>query len=150
MSAKTAIVTGAAQGIGRAIALRLATDGYNVLISDINATKLDAVRDEILKAGKSAASLAGDIAKKETVQGLVAKAVELFGGLDVVGSHMRSLYAEYALIHCWPEILHLCRWLQMRVFYKKSLSMKVRYDDLANLALLTYSLLQSTKMNLTS
>lgn len=85
-SGKSAVVTGAAQGIGRAIALRLAEDGYNVLITDVKADKLNTVRDEILKRGQICAALSGDISRKEAVQAVIVKAVELFGGLDVVDS----------------------------------------------------------------
>lgn len=49
---RTAIVTGAGQGIGRAIALRLASDGFNVVINDVNQERADSVSQEIQQFGK--------------------------------------------------------------------------------------------------
>ena len=81
---KTAIITGAAQGIGRSIALQLANDGFAVVISDIQAEKLGLVVQEITRKGQDAVAYPGDIGAREVVQGLVAEAVETFGGVDVV------------------------------------------------------------------
>ena len=81
---RTAIITGAAQGIGRSIALQLANDGFAVVISDIQAEKLGLVVQEITGKGQDAVAYPGDIGAREVVQGLVAKAVETFGGVDVV------------------------------------------------------------------
>lgn len=83
-SAKTAIVTGAAQGIGRAIALRLATDGFNVLITDINADRIVAVYEELTSKGLRATAISGDISDKLFVQRVVDEAVSHFGGIHVV------------------------------------------------------------------
>lgn len=83
-SAKTAIVTGAAQGIGRAIALRLATDGFNVLITDINADRIVAVHEELTSKGLRATAISGDISDKLFVQRVVDEAVSHFGGIHVV------------------------------------------------------------------
>jgi NAD(P)-dependent dehydrogenase (short-subunit alcohol dehydrogenase family) len=60
-----AVVTGAASGIGRAIALRLAQD-YHVVIVDINSINLPQVEKEILGAGHEAYSILGDVAKRQT------------------------------------------------------------------------------------
>lgn len=81
-----AVVTGAGQGIGRAIALRLATDGYNVIVNDIPANKdnLDAVVAQISTAGRRAFTVFGDVSKEEDVINLVQKTIEAFGELNVV------------------------------------------------------------------
>lgn len=83
-STKTAIVTGAAQGIGRAIALRLATDGFNVLITDINADRIVAVHEELTSKGLRVTAISGDISDKLFVQRVVDEAVSHFGGIHVV------------------------------------------------------------------
>ena len=84
--ARTAIVTGAAQGIGRAIALRLANDGFNVVVNDIKQKepKLADVAAEIQAKKHRAYVLTGDVSKKEDVQSLVAETVQHFGCLDLV------------------------------------------------------------------
>ena len=81
---RTAIVTGAAQGIGRAIALRLASDGFNLLITDINSEKLVALQDEIVSLGLRSIYITGDISDKLFVQQIIESAVEQFGGVHAV------------------------------------------------------------------
>lgn len=85
---KIAIITGAAQGIGRAIALQLASDGLAVVISDI-ASKIDqlnAVAAEIQAKNGQAQVVPADVSSESDVNNLVAKTKEAFGGLDVVSS----------------------------------------------------------------
>ena len=65
---RVAIITGAAQGIGRAIAHRLARDGFAVAIVDINADGLDEVKKEVEGLGSQALALKADLTKLEDVQ----------------------------------------------------------------------------------
>lgn len=71
---RSAIVTGAGSGIGRAIALLLAANGAAVLATDINEVGLKSVVDEIHAAGGTAAGLAGDVADQEFAERSVAAA----------------------------------------------------------------------------
>ncbi len=73
---KVAIVTGAAQGIGRAIARRLARDGFAVAIVDVNVDSLAEVKREIEALGAQALFLSADLSKLEDVQNVIARSVE--------------------------------------------------------------------------
>ena len=81
---RVAVVTGAAQGIGRACAERFARDGLRVVISDVNA-KLGAKTAEAIKtAGGDAVFIACDVSKPADVEALVAGALKAYGRIDVL------------------------------------------------------------------
>ncbi|KAL5536620.1 hypothetical protein ACEPAF_443 [Sanghuangporus sanghuang] len=87
MSTKgVAIVTGAAQGIGRGIALRLAADGFDIAVNDIpaNQQNLESVSKLILEKGRRALAITGDVSKEEDVRELVQKTVYQLGALDIM------------------------------------------------------------------
>lgn len=81
-----AIVTGAAQGIGRAIALRLAQDGYNVAVNDLesNAAALESLAAEIKSHGRKAIVITGNVSQEQAVQALVDQTVADLGELYIV------------------------------------------------------------------
>ncbi|CAE6536239.1 unnamed protein product [Rhizoctonia solani] len=84
--ARVAIVTGSAQGIGRAIALRLASDGNDVAVNDINTKQgeLEKLVEEIKRLGRKAISIPGDVSKEKEVQDMVARTVDALGSLDIM------------------------------------------------------------------
>ncbi|MEQ1884945.1 MAG: SDR family NAD(P)-dependent oxidoreductase [Bryobacteraceae bacterium] len=84
LAGKTAIVTGASKGIGRAIAQRLARDGANVVITARDQAALDSVVAEIRASGGKAVALALDLRQQEAPSMLVKFAVKGFGKLDVI------------------------------------------------------------------
>ncbi|KAI2481614.1 acetoin dehydrogenase [Pyrenophora tritici-repentis] len=83
---RTAIVTGSARGIGKAIALRLANDGYHVCINDIEANKssADEVVKEIQGLGRKAFAYTADVSKLSEVQAMVRASVSELGPLNTM------------------------------------------------------------------
>jgi meso-butanediol dehydrogenase/(S,S)-butanediol dehydrogenase/diacetyl reductase len=81
LDGRTCVVTGAGRGIGRGIAARLAQEGSNVAIADIDADGAARVAQEI---GGEALGVACDVADRASVQAAIAAAVERFGRLDVM------------------------------------------------------------------
>lgn len=79
LAGKRAVITGAAQGIGKAIAERFAAEGARLLLADIDGPKVEAVAAEL---GQQA--IAAEVARKAEVEAIVARAGELWGGLDVL------------------------------------------------------------------
>jgi NAD(P)-dependent dehydrogenase (short-subunit alcohol dehydrogenase family) len=80
---KSAIVTGAGQGIGFEIARQMAAEGASVLINDINAALVKNAAAKILAAGGVCCALAGDAADLDFIQRMVDTAVKQFGHLDI-------------------------------------------------------------------
>jgi NAD(P)-dependent dehydrogenase (short-subunit alcohol dehydrogenase family) len=82
---RVALVTGAARGLGRAIALRLADDGLDVAVNDLpNMPNLDKVVEEIVAKGRRAIATRGDVSDEKVVSGMVQQTVRELGSLDVV------------------------------------------------------------------
>ena len=81
-----AFVTGAARGIGRGIALRLARDGFTVAVNDIplNRAALERVQQEVEHIGRPSLAVTGDVSKEEDVKSMVDRVAEQLGSLDVV------------------------------------------------------------------
>ncbi len=84
ITGKIALVTGAAQGIGRGIALRLARDGADLALVDINAAKLAAVALEIQALGRKATTYVADVSQREAVFAAVDHAANTLGGFDIM------------------------------------------------------------------
>ncbi|MEE7547328.1 (S)-acetoin forming diacetyl reductase [Xanthomonas sp. Kuri4-1] len=84
MNEKVALVTGAGQGIGEAIALRLAKDGFAVAVLDYNATTASQVAARIKQDGGRAIALTADVADRAQVFAAVAATREQLGGFDVI------------------------------------------------------------------
>jgi rhamnulose-1-phosphate aldolase/alcohol dehydrogenase len=86
LAGRVAFITGAASGIGRAIAHRLAQEGAHVVIADINADGAQAVAEDIVRAHgfKRAIATPCDVTREEAVQAAFALACRSYGGVDIV------------------------------------------------------------------
>jgi 3-hydroxybutyrate dehydrogenase len=87
LQGKTAIVTGAASGIGKEIALEFAREGANVAIADLNLSAANATAAEIVASGHKALGVAMDVANEEAVESGVAAVVKAFGNVDILVSN---------------------------------------------------------------
>ena len=88
MNHKICLITGAASGIGRAIARRYHAAGARIVIADVNATQAKATADEFnAKAEGTAISIAMDVTSEDQVNAGVAAVVKAWGGIDVLVSN---------------------------------------------------------------
>jgi NAD(P)-dependent dehydrogenase (short-subunit alcohol dehydrogenase family) len=96
---QVAVVTGAAQGIGRAAAIALARQGADIVLTDLpaEATLLDDVAGEIARCGRRSHAVTADVSSKSQVDDLVASALNQFARIDVLVNN--------AAIHMYPSPL---------------------------------------------
>ncbi|KAF5349229.1 hypothetical protein D9756_009483 [Leucocoprinus leucothites] len=93
MTLGAALVTGAARGIGRAITLRLAKDGYSVALCDIgHRDQLASLRSEIAALGQNSFECMADVSKEADVRDAVNRTVTELGGLDVMVANAGIYY----------------------------------------------------------
>ncbi len=81
---KVSIITGAAQGIGRATALKFAKEGAKVIVCDMNQAGVDAVVSEIREAGGEALGFAVDVTKSATIAAMVTGTMAKYGRIDTL------------------------------------------------------------------
>jgi 3-oxoacyl-[acyl-carrier protein] reductase len=84
LDGRVALITGGAQGIGRAIALRLAKENAQVAIIDLNFNMAQETASEIQKQGTKATAFHADISDSSQVEGLIKKVVEDFSTIDIL------------------------------------------------------------------
>lgn len=84
LEGKVAVVTGAASGIGLAIATRFAAEGASIVASDWNAQRLEEAVANIEKSGGKIVSVQGDIGDQATAESLIERALSSYGRLDVL------------------------------------------------------------------
>jgi NAD(P)-dependent dehydrogenase (short-subunit alcohol dehydrogenase family) len=81
---KNAIVTGAGQGIGRSIALKLAQEGANVVIAEVNADTGNQTAKEVEALGRRALFISVDVANQKQVQGMVDQVLKVWKRIDIL------------------------------------------------------------------
>ncbi|MEV8466401.1 3-oxoacyl-ACP reductase family protein [Fluviibacterium sp. DFM31] len=112
LQSKTAIVTGGGRDIGRACAVKLASEGANVAINYFaSSAGAEETVAEIERNGGKAIAVQGDLCKAADVEALVAKTVETFGGIDILvnnagGLIARKTISEMSLEH-WQAVMDL-------------------------------------------
>lgn len=100
LTGKGAIVTGAAMGLGQAIALRLAEAGASVMITDIDQEAASQTVEQIKTSGGKAESIHADVASVADAEKAVEATVEAFGRLDILVNNAAIAEAEVD----WPEV----------------------------------------------
>lgn len=98
LKSKTVIITGASRGIGKAIALRLAGEGANIVIAAKSVEEnaklggtIFSAAEEVEKAGGKALAVQCDIRFEDQVQNVIDKTVETFGGIDIVVNNASAI-----------------------------------------------------------
>jgi len=112
-SGKTAVVTGAASGIGFALAERFARAGLNIVLADIEQEALDAAEQEIAALGVQTLAVRTDVSDEEAVQVLAVAAVERFGSVHLVCNNAgveSNADAWLGPISAWKWVLGVNLW----------------------------------------
>lgn len=107
---KVALITGGASGIGKACALRMAQEGYGVVVADLNGQAAQATAQELIASGFSAIAVAMDVSKEEEVEAGFDKMMEVFGSCDLVmanaGIQIVHPFEDYPL-EDWKKMLSI-------------------------------------------
>ncbi|GIP37127.1 3-ketoacyl-ACP reductase [Paenibacillus sp. J31TS4] len=84
LQGRTAVITGAASGMGKEMALLFAKEGASVVVADLKQEAVDAVAKAIQEGGGRAVGVVANVTKEEDVAGMLDKAIEQFGTLDIL------------------------------------------------------------------
>ncbi len=108
---KVAMVTGASVGIGRATALRMAEDGAQLILLDINEEKLKAVKAECEAYGAKVEIYKCDVSDEAAVYAVADKALKVFGKVDILVNNA-ALWRDEGLFHeidtkIWEKYMHI-------------------------------------------
>jgi len=110
LTGKKAIVTGAGQGIGKAIALKLAGHGADVVVDDINPETAPQVVREIQALGRKAVAVVADVSKRDHVEKMIQTTTAELGGIDILVNNAgiaRSNVLARLKDDQWDEVLNV-------------------------------------------
>lgn len=99
---RAAVITGAGSGIGQAMALRFAAEGARVLAADVNGEAAEATAALVRAAGGTCESLAVDVVVPEQVRGMVARAVQQLGRIDILCNNA-GIGSTTDVVACEPD-----------------------------------------------
>jgi NAD(P)-dependent dehydrogenase (short-subunit alcohol dehydrogenase family) len=103
LAGKIAVITGAANGIGRATAERFAAEGASVVLNDREAAALDSLVAQLTKTGAQVRAVAGDVSQEADVRRTMGTAVEAYGGIDILVANA-GIIPEADLAHATAEL----------------------------------------------
>lgn len=105
----TAIITGGGRGIGRAIALRLARAGFDIVVAGIEPAELAAVADEVIARGRRSLALQCDVTREDQVRDLVERTLTELGRIDVLVNNAAIIGPTAPVVRLnrrdWDEVL---------------------------------------------
>lgn len=112
LDGKVALVTGAGQGIGRAIALTLAREGADVVVDSLHLEKSEAVAESVRTLGRRALAVQADVSRSSEVNEMVARALKEFGRIDILvnnaaPSDRRKVPVEDVTEELWDKHLNV-------------------------------------------
>ena len=123
LSGRVAIVTGASRGIGKAIALRLAREGADVVIASKSETSTDKLpgsihetADEIRALGRRALPVQTDVRSEEAIQNMVARTIAEFGRIDFLINNAGAIWPQ-PILHTSPKRFDLMMQVNVRASY---------------------------------
>ena len=122
LEGKVALVTGSGRGIGRAIALKLASEGASVVVNDLDAAPGDAVANEIKAAGGRAMAVNGSVSEAGFADRFVGAGLESFGGLDILFNNAGAGGARETIDAISPE-----DWDRTQALLLRSVALGIRY-----------------------
>ena len=100
---KIAIVTGGAQGIGRAVALAMGHEGAKVMVADLQAEKAQSVANELQALGAEAAAVEVNVASESSVKRMAKSALDRFGRADILVNVAGIYYPKAAVVELSEE-----------------------------------------------
>ena len=117
VSGKSILVTGAGGGIGEGIARRLASEGAQVIVNDLNAAAGQRVAEAIVAAGGRASFFQADVTQSSQVHALVAAAVQRHGVLDVMVNNAGWTHRNRPALEVSEEEFDRCYSVNVKSIY---------------------------------
>lgn len=108
---KTAIITGASKGIGKAIALAFGRAGANVVVTARSTAALDALTREIEESGAAALPITADLSQSSEIERIADVSLQRFGGIDILVNNAAIIHPRIDLVDfdpaLWREVLEV-------------------------------------------